>query len=171
MSKESIGIDPGARYTGVSVLDEDGIPLYSSTFKRPDDMPPITWAVLVTKLVKEEVISQWPDAFIGIEGVATPQAYNNGKLNLMNPKHLIHLGFVVGSFANEFPQAVIVRPGKNGSGSSYPEALTGRRPKDLPGRAVGTRNHERSAYDVASKIKQLVREGYTLDMIKGLFDD
>jgi len=165
-----IGIDPGPRYTAVSVITDDVVVL-STTFKRPDDTPPVTWAVEVAQKINDTIISKWPDAAVGIEGVATPQAYNNGKKSLMNPKHLIHLGMVVGAISALIPKAVIVRPGKNGSGTEYPEELTGRRPKELDGNAVGTRNHERSAYDVAKQVKRLVRERYTLDMIKGLFDE
>jgi hypothetical protein len=168
--EEYIGIDPGPRYTGVSVITDDKVVL-STTFKRPDDTPPITWAVEVAQRIMIEVISQWPNAKVGIEGVATPQAYNNGKKSLMNPKHLIHLGMTVGAIAALIPYAVVVRPGKNGSGSNYPEELTGRRPKSLAGQGVGTRNHERSAYDVAKQVERLTNEGYTLDMIKGLFDE
>lgn len=167
-----IGIDPGPRYTGVSVRDGEKL-LLSSTYVRPDDIEPVTWAITVTKRIKEEVVALYPDAPIGIEGVAPPQAYNNGKKNLINPKYLIHLSFVVGALCNAFPQAVVVRPGKNGKSEWYPDALAGRRPKDLPGSTVGagTRNHERSAFDVAGGVEQRLADGYVLDMQRNIFDE
>jgi hypothetical protein len=109
-----IGIDPGARYTAISVRDGDEL-LLSSTYVRPKELPPITWAVTVTKQIMEDIIPLYPDAPIGIEGITDPNAYNQGVKSLNNPKHLIHLGFVVGALAGAFPKAVIVRPGKNGT--------------------------------------------------------
>jgi len=159
-----IGIDPGPRYTAVSVREGDTV-ILSSTYVRPVEMQPVTWGVLVTKLIKEEIISLYPDAKIGIEGISKPNPYNNGVKSLNDPKYLIYLGMVVGSLANEFPDAVIVRPGRNGKKEWYPEELLGRRPKDLLGsnNNAGTRNHERSAFDVAGEVESRLRDGYKLD--------
>lgn len=168
---EVVGIDPGAKYTAVSVIDGEEV-VMSSTYVRPDDMEPITWGVVVTNYIIRDIISLYPHAPIGIEGVTPPGAHLNGKLNLMNPKHLIRLSFVVGSLAFAFPNAAIVKARKNGKGEIYPASLTGRRPKTLAGLGgAGTRNHERSAYDVAQKVKGLLKDGYKLDMIKNLFDE
>jgi hypothetical protein len=160
-----IGIDPGATNVGVSVRDGDKV-LVSSTFVRPDGMPPVKWAVLVAKRVHDEIVSKYPDALIGIEGVTVPNAYNMGKKNLMSPKYIIWTGIVVGALASQYPTAVIIRPGKNGSQelSSYPESLKGRRPKDLEGvTEAGTRNHEKSAYDIAGEVLSYLNNGYNLD--------
>lgn len=164
-----IGIDPGATNTGVSVRNGDKV-LLSSTYVKPKDMAPITWAVEVAQRVQEEVINLYPDALIGIEGVTVPNAYNQGKLALNSPKYIIWTALVVGAIAVNNPNAVIVRPGKNGSQdlSSYPAELIGRRPKDLAGVSVGsgTRNHEKSAYDVAGEVEGLLRANYVLDTVK-----
>jgi hypothetical protein len=163
-----IGIDPGATNVGVSVRDGNEV-LVSSTYVRPEDMPPVTWAIYVSKRAHDEIISKYPDALIGIEGVTVPNAYNMGKKNLMSPKYIIWTGIVVGAFASLYPQAVIVRPGKNGSQelSSYPDCLKGRRPKDLAGTTeAGTRNHEKSAFDVAGEVPSYLNNGYNLDDIK-----
>jgi hypothetical protein len=167
-----IGIDPGARYTAISVRDGDEL-LLSSTYVRPKELPPITWAVTVTKQIMEDIIPLYPDAPIGIEGITDPNAYNQGVKSLNNPKHLIHLGFVVGALAGAFPKAVIVRPGKNGKKEWYPDALMGRRPKTLPGIATGagTRNHERSAFDVAGAVESRIKDRYVLDKQQSLFDN
>lgn len=175
-----MGIDPGARFVAVTVLDlneatQDETIIYSGTFKRPDDMLPVMWATVVTKYVLE-VKERFPNIQVGIENVAPPQSHFQGKKNLMNPKYLIHLAIVVGALANAMPDAVMVRPGKNGSkdNDSYPPEIVGRRPKTLDGptgKAAGTRNHERSSYDVAKQTPRLHRENYLLDTQKGVFDE
>lgn len=175
-----MGIDPGARFVAVTVLDIDETTntekiVYSGTFKRPEEMLPVTWATVVTRYVVE-VKERYPNIKVGIENVAPPQSHFQGKKNLMNPKYLIHLAIVVGALANAIPNAVMVRPGKNGSrdNDSYPPEIVGRRPKDLDGpkgKAAGTRNHERSSYDVAIQTPRLHRENYLLDTQKGVFDE
>ena len=169
-----IGIDPGARFVGVCVVDtsEENKVLLSSTYVRPDDMPQVAWAVHAVEQVKADILTKFPGAKIGIEDVTSPQAYKNGKLQLLNPSNTIKLAIVVGAFAREIPYAVMVRPGKNGSQEVYPEVLTGVRPKTLPGvnQKAGTRNHERSAFDIALLVEGKLDEGYVLDQQKGLFD-
>lgn len=152
---KTIGIDPGARYVGVVVRDGDSL-LLASTYVRPIDMTPIEWARTVPFRVKAEVTDLYPDALIGIENVTEPQSHFNGKKSFLNPKNLISLGLAVGAFALMYPDATIIRPGKNGSQpvESYPVGLVGRRPKDLAGinEKAGTRNHEKSAWDVAGEV-------------------
>ena len=156
---KTIGIDPGATYVGVVVRDGDKI-LLSSTYVKPKDMFPMAWASYSAHVVIDEVVNQYPDAKVGIESVTVPNAYNRGKLSLNSPKWVIYLGIVVGAFAALIPDAVAVRPGKNGSQANYPPELCGRRPKDLPGSAkgAGTRNHEKSAYDVAGEVEFLLKK-------------
>lgn len=162
----TIGIDPGGRYTGVSVRDGD-IVLLSSTYVRPDDTPIVTWAVTVSDMIVNDVINHFPDAKIGIEGISDPKGFSGGKKAPINPKYIIHAATVLGAIASKLPNAVIIKPGKNGSGEIYPDVLNGRRPKDLPGISDGatTRNHERSAFDVAGEVEGYIRYGYRLDDI------
>lgn len=160
-----IGIDPGGRNVGVSVRDGSQL-LLSSTYYRPEDMEPVTWAVKVQQRIHEDIVLLYPNALIGIENVTVPNSHNQGKLKMLNPKFAIHLALVVGAFAASYPKAVMVRPGKNGSqpAETYPEALNGRRPKDLPGfNEAKSRNHERSAWDVAGNAEILHRENKVLD--------
>lgn len=177
MIKIAIGIDPGARYTGVSVINRDTSEvILSSTYVRPKEMPIFTWGESVARQISEDVLSKYPEAIVGIEGVTTPNPYHGGKLNLMNPKNTIELAIAAGAIAMAAvllsKTVVIVRPGKNGSQETYPKVLVGVRPKDLPGvnQKAGTRNHERSAYDVAMLTEEKVKNGFILDQQKGLFD-
>lgn len=163
-----IGIDPGATNVGICVRQGDTV-LFSSTYARPDVIPQVAWATLAVKKFEEEVLSQFKEEeiIIGIEDVTSPSAYMGGKLQLLNPSNTIKLAVVVGAFAQRFPQAVIIRPGKNGSqpADTYPAELNGRRPVTLQGsNNSGTRNHERSAYDVAGLVEAKLREGFKLDM-------
>lgn len=160
------GIDPGARYTGFSIRDfKTEEILVSSTFVRPDEIPIVSWAVKLSNEVKNFLDENYPEAFVGIEGINDPRFYQNGKKSPLNPKHIIHTGIMVGAFASLLPEAVIVPPGHNGTGDTpYPEALVGRRPKTLGGEnKSGTRNHERSAYDVAGAVPFMLQDGFILD--------
>ena len=164
---EVIGIDPGARYTGVSVqnLLDDEI-LLSSTYVKPADTPLFTWAIQLGDMIATDIVALFPDASIGIEGISAPKGYSNGKKSPINPKYVIFAGIVAGALAQRFSDAVIVPPGHNGnSRTGYPDVLMGRRPKTLPGSALGagTRDHERSAYDVARAVPLLVANNYKLD--------
>jgi hypothetical protein len=156
-----IGIDPGATYCGVVVRDGAEL-ILASTYVKPKDMNPMAWASYAANTVVNDVVSQYPDYKVGIEGVSVPNAYNNGKLSLNSPKWVIWLGMVAGAFAALLPDAVIIRPGKNGSQpvDTYPKALSGRRPKDLLGSAIGagTRNHEKSAWDVAGEVEFMIKK-------------
>lgn len=164
-----IGIDPGAVYTGVSVRDlAEGTILLSSTYVRPKDKEKemVSWAIGLAETIEREVVQAFPDAKIGIEGISDPKGYSNGKKSPINPKHIIKAAIVLGALAMKFPDAVIVPPGHNGtSRTGYPDVLNGRRPKDLPGNAkgAGTRNHEKSAYDVAGDVPFRLSHNYQLD--------
>jgi hypothetical protein len=149
-----VGVDPGARYTGVVVRDGDVV-LHSSTLVRPEEMKSGTeWALSVVEQLKE-ILLAFPNIPMGVEGISDPKGFQHGKKAAINPKDIIRAGIVLGAVVATWPKAVIIDPGNNGSQhySHYPAELIGRRPADLPGAAngAGTRNHEQSAYDVAGK--------------------
>lgn len=159
------GIDPGGRFTALSVLvendeDEAGAEvIYSGTFRRPDNSLPIDFVVDVSQEVDNVIADIMNDyhtstLLVGLEGVNAPKGFVGGKRASLNPAGIIMTGIIAGGLRVTFPEAVIVSPAGNGSQplETYPERLRGRRPKDLPGGTAGTRNHERSAYDVAMKV-------------------
>lgn len=155
-----IGVDPGARYTGVVVRDAD-LPIWVGTLVRPDDMSGPEWAVSVVdqlRSILEE--NSWESIPMGIEGVNDPKGFHKGKKAALNPKDIIRAGMVVGAVYSAWRGAYIIPPGGNGTQhiSHYPDSLVGRRPKTLPGAIQGakTRNHEQSAYDVAGKTQKIV---------------
>ncbi len=156
-----IGIDPGARYTGVSVRDGDVI-LHSTTLVRnlKDTPSGSDWALLCVAAI-QEIKKDFPVTIpVAIEGISDPKGFQNGKRAAINPKDIIRAAIVLGACVATWPQAVIVPPGNNGSlhDSHYPVDIIGRRPKTLPGsgNGAGTRNHEKSAYDVAGKAAKII---------------
>lgn len=158
LGKPVLGIDPGARYTGVVIRDGDVV-LHSSTLVRPETIESGTeWALsCVTQVL--EIVQEYGTIPVGIEGISDPKGFQHGKKAAINPKDIIRAGIVLGALVVVFPNAAIIPPGKNGSKhySHYPSVLIGRRPSDLPGssQSAGTRGHEQSAYDVAGKASEL----------------
>lgn len=157
--KPVIGIDPGARYTGVVVRDGDVV-LYATTVVMPPEVEsPLDYARTVIAFVRKEVISRYPDAPIGVEGLSDPKGYVAGKRAPINPKYVMKMAAVAGGVVVAFPNAIEIKPGGNGSQhiSNYPKILIGTRAKDLPGAegVKGPRSHEQSAYDVAGKAAKI----------------
>lgn len=151
----SMGVDPGARYTAISIRDDRGEVYLSSTYYRDDSEDGIEWAkkcvdhvAALTEIFEVDVLA--------VEGVVEPTGFSGGRNASLNPRDIIRTALVVGAIVQAYrDNIIIVRPRKNGSivdEGHYPSVLEGRRPKDLPGfkdSRVSTRKHEKSAYDVA----------------------
>lgn len=158
----TIGIDPGSRYTAMVIVEGETV-VHASTLVRVGDEEPIPYARKVGKQLQAEITeylesrSTEVPVVLGIEGITDPKGFNKGRRAAINPKDIVRTGVTAGALSVVFPDAIIVRPGNNGSNhiSQYPESLTGRRPKDLKGnsKGAGTRGHEQSAYDVAMKAR------------------
>jgi hypothetical protein len=168
-----LGVDPGASYTAAVVRDDDEL-LLASTFKRPEGMPPVTWAMACVRHVRE-ILAQYPQIkLVGVEGIQAPRGFSNGKISMIQPGPLIFMAMVLGAVVSNLDDThsvVIVPAKKNGAGDadSYPAALNGKRPKDLPGsNNAGTRRHEKSAWDIAGEVELLFANNYHLDAVKEL---
>ena len=156
-----------------------GATAQASTYVRPEETPPITWASTLGLYIIRDVVWRFPDAPIGIEGLSDPKGYNRGKLSPTNPKYLIRAGITLGVIAGILQTFlpnhpfVVIPPKNNGSKhiSMYPDCLSGRRPKELLGsnKNAGTRNHEKSAYDVAGEVERRLADGYKLDELQSEF--
>ena len=130
----------------------------------------MAWALIVPRIIERDILAPFLPGVtaVGIEGIADPKGWQGGKKSPINPKDIIKAGIVLGATALHFHQRfplVIVPPKKNGSGLNYPAALNGRRPASLHGSATGagTRNHERSAWDIAGEIPFLMSDNFILD--------
>lgn len=149
-----LGIDPGARYTAVSLRDEEGTVYLSETYYRHDDTDEIEWMHECVGYI-EEIIDNYKVDIIAVEKTVDPKGYGTeGKRDPLNPKDIVRTAIVVGGIAQRWKEAIPIRPRRNGSAplAEYPESIRGRRPQNLPGKVnpkVKTRKHERSAYDVA----------------------
>lgn len=149
-----LGIDPGARYTAVSLRDEEGTIYLSSTYYRDDDTDEIEWMHECVQHI-ENILKEYNADIIAVEKTVDPKGYGTqGKRDPLNPKDIVRTAIVVGGIAQRWKEAIPIRPRRNGSAplENYPESIKGRRPSNLPGDVnpkVTTRNHERSAYDVA----------------------
>lgn len=156
-----LGLDPGARYTGVVLRDGDAVLLATTLVRVLDDTDPVAWMRLVVQEVRAILFTCCPpETRIGIEGVSAPKGFKNGERAPINPGPILFAGVVMGGLAMAWPDATIIPPGGNGSQhiTNYPPALVGRRPADLAGssNAAGTRDHEQSAYDVAGKAAKVI---------------
>lgn len=156
--KVAMGVDPGARYTAISIRDDRGKVYLSSTFRRPDELDAYQWVAVCVDIVRYHKDNFAVDG-LGVETVVKPRGFSGGKNASLDPGHIINTAIIVGAILNEFKDegVVMVRPRNNGSQSSesYPQEIQGRRPASLPGYRspeVATRNHERSAYDVAGTV-------------------
>lgn len=157
-----VGIDPGARYTGFSIIDGDETVLFSATFIRPEDQEDLVlWSKALVQLL-ENILKDVKYTALGIEGVSHPKGFKKGVRSSLNPKDIIRTALLVGALSMHYDTAHIIPPGRNGDRpiEEYPEELVGRRPKDLPGsgNGAGTRRHEMSAYDVARKTLDIIKE-------------
>lgn len=153
-----VGIDPGAKNVGMVLIEnsKDGNKvLYSGTIANTSVLDKDFADKTCEKI--EEIINQYKPNAIGIESVAVPRTHIKGRKQLISPASVISLAFNAGAIYNQCKglNVYMIPPKGNGSGSDYPKCLTGRRPKDLPGESHGTRQHERSAYDVAFKTMML----------------
>ncbi len=155
-----LGIDPGARYTGVVLRDGDVV-LHASTLVRPDGVDPAGWARQVVDETRLLLFTGCPaNTGVGVEGITEPKGFAHGRRAPIDPAALLFAGTVFGALVAAYPQAVVVPPGGNGSQhvTHYPPELVGVRPADLPGSGGGahTRAHEQSAYDVAGKAARVL---------------
>lgn len=144
-----LGIDPGTS-TGFVVLDTTI--LYAGTIKK-DAQPDPDWAKTCSDHALRLVEEFSPDR-VGLELFVPPHVYYQGKKQLIHPATIVTPAIVFGgvfcALETHGIHTYIVYPKHNGSGANYPKELQGRKPKGL-GPSTGTRQHERSAYDIAWK--------------------
>lgn len=154
-----LGIDPGTSTAYVVIDSFTGEVLHAETIKREkeenagDERTLVSkWGFICARRAME-LAFKYKVERVGVEIFVPPSAHYGGKLQLIHPSNAILPSTVVGAVTtalklHRIPFALI-QPKGNGSRGNYPPALTGRRPKDLNGSSCGTRQHERSAYDVA----------------------
>ncbi len=139
-----VGIDPGAKETGI-VLVEGRSVLAGCTVKRKTGttIPTADYLHEVLEAVGEYV-EKGKDPIVGVESLVAP----NPHMGYTAVMPLLGAAVVLGAVLTTYPDAVLVRPAKNGSRpiESYPKEL---RPTRGKGAGKDRLRHTRSAFDVA----------------------
>lgn len=156
-----VGIDPGAKYLGIVARSNDGNVAWAETFH--GTMNDTTDWIHACLARIEQILDAVPAIAIGVETITSPKGFQDGSRAPINPGHVARAAAVYGAVIGRWPDSIPVTPAGNGSKPAdyYPSVLVGRRPKDLPGAVypgVRTRNHEKSAYDVAGTAWQIVNQ-------------
>ena len=152
-----VGVDPGARATGIVLVTAGGV-VSGVSVENVDGAllpPPGEYVERVVMAIRELVA---PGVAVAVESVTRPSwhvAKSASRGAAGNPTALLGTAVVLGGVLGAYPGAVLVRPGRNGSGPMgvYPEALVsvGERRKSGWELRVGSGKlrHQRSAWDVA----------------------
>lgn len=152
-----VGVDPGARATGIVLVTADGVVSGVSVENPAGPLlpPPVEYVKRVISAVGDLAA---PGVVVAVESVTRPSwhvAKSASRGAAGNPTALLGTAVVLGAVLGAYPGAVLVRPGRNGSGPMgvYPEDLVsvGERRKSGWEMRVGSGKlrHQRSAWDVA----------------------
>lgn len=138
----TIGVDPGARHTGL-VEVRDGHLETSVTIHAGPGSPLHVPSPLYVAQIVEWLTGRASDR-VHIETVNVPRVYMRGQKQMISPASVMGACVVIGAVLAVRPGAVLVAPGGHGQlpDSMYPAALTVRGQKTA-------RKHERSAWDIA----------------------
>jgi hypothetical protein len=163
-----VGIDPGAKETGVILRDGTALLLaevVTNWYYRQGDPSTVTADYLNDVMAMAvKAANLMGLAEVAVEGVKKPCPH----LGLTDPSAIIGAGIVLGAILLEFPAAVVVPPGGNGSGllASYPDGLvTDAERRGGLNRKAGqsaTIRHCRSAWDVSIAAPRIARMGAAL---------
>ena len=145
-----LGVDPGCRETGIVLRVDDGVADF--TVLERTDTAKLPGGEYVACVI-QRIDSMWTRAgqpTVAVEGVNIP----NPHLGMTNVGGQIGCAIVLGAVLGVFADAVVVPPGRNGSGpkAAYPDELWGPR-EGVAGK--GRLRHCRSAFDVAGAALKL----------------
>jgi hypothetical protein len=146
-----IGVDPGARYTGIVAVEDRKV---AACVVIDRDHYPDHYLDQIEQRVRVALAALSPSVQVAIEDVNAPSPH----MGIARPADLITLGRTVGYLQRAFPDALLIPPNKHGShpwGTYPPELLTARekvnakaKPLAVAGQS-STMRHARSAYDIA----------------------
>lgn len=154
-----IGIDPGARDTGIIGTHKDR--LIFQTIHNDGPMLPLDRDYLARIInAVDTLLDDLPGASIRVESVVRPSWHVQTKAShgaATNPEPLLSTAIVLGAILGTYPNAHIVPPGHNGSKplAAYPECLVSDRERSREGWQTrtdsrGKLRHMRSAWDIAT---------------------
>ena len=156
MTPPWIGVDPGARYTGVVVRRGNDL-LDHRTYTRVSTGELPDRAYLRRIVLDLMDLVELHGAGVAVEGVQKPSPFmgKTGNVSFSNVTGILGTAAVWGAVVAVLP-AQIVPPGKNGSAPmrAYPVEL---RPTSGRGAGKDKLRHERSAWDVAGAASAAAR--------------
>lgn len=138
-SMRIIGVDPGARETGIIVRDDTTL-LGACVVTRSKEQPLAGYLRDVL-----DAITDYTGELIVVEDVNTPTFHATDRV--IHLYGLLHTAMVIGAILAQFPTAQVVSPDGYGSHplAYYPTELIGNR--EL--RGTGMLRHTRSAWDIS----------------------
>lgn len=161
-----IGIDPGARWTGIVARDRTRLLGWTVTDRHKIEPGVDRPGVATMEAIAEAVglLADPATARVAVEDAIAPNPYvrrRDGN-SLTNPQAIIDTARLVGYLQCAFPEIVLIRPGGNGSQAlaSYPDELVTARERAnairvhrlmAPAPDNPPQCHARSAWDVAGK--------------------
>lgn len=159
-----IGIDPGARTTGI-VVRQGGFLLGEKLIVCG---PLSATAEYLTEILaavdkfRTDHDPQYDDRntppnppTVAVEGLNQPKVWMNGKRQMLSPDSLMATAAVLGAVQGRWPDAIVVPPGRHGQLPKrlYPPLLWGAREGAA---GTGRKRHLRSAWDVAGAAMRLM---------------
>lgn len=175
-----VGVDPGARATGITVRVGREYVWHTIVVRDRDETevgPGPVYVSAVARVVGaaisdghahvEERTGHASVYRVAVEGVRRPNPHvnrRNGKA-VTDPTGIIGAALVLGGILAAYPHAVIVPPGNNGSGllAAYPAQLVTAAERrlglDRPAGQSSDLRHARSAWDVSLVAEQMCRLG------------
>lgn len=153
-----VGVDPGARSTGVVVVSAGEV-IHCVLLENKGALLPVP-AGYVAGVVGEVtgLVARFPGCVVAVEGVNRPSwhvAKSAKRGAASNPTGVIGTAVVLGAVMGACPDCVVVPPGRNGSRplGAYPDCLVGVGEKRREGWrsrvGTGAKRHVRSAFDIA----------------------
>lgn len=148
-----LGIDPGGKETGVVILNSKDDVVYYHVVQRLGEPNVSAYARrVIAELTRACTPFPGVELLVAVEGVRPP----NPHLGTTNVQGLLDAARVLAAIQAEWPDAIEVPPGGNGSGpiNAYPECL---RPTRGSGKGKDRLRHCRSAFDCALAGRRLAR--------------
>lgn len=165
-----IGIDPGARFSGLVLRSGNDCVDWVTVVRTDDETEigpgPAYWHAIdraVLNLAGIAIREGLTAPLISIEGVRAPGGFRDGKKQFAKPADIMALGATFGAVLTQNPDAIVVPPGGNGRGvyGQYPDELVSageKRGRNWRLKDCGKsspQSHARSAWAVAGKAAQM----------------
>lgn len=166
-----LGIDPGPSWTGLALRSGRDLlghrvirngPRVDAGKSGPKRDHGVGWDYLAEILAAVDGLSA-PGTRHAIEAAICPAPFAGGKKSFIPPRDILGLGLVFGALWANWPHAIVVQPGGNGSGllASYPDGLVSavekRHGLNRPAPQSSELRHARSGWDISLEAEKIAR--------------